>query len=82
MDLSLLQMGEPLDWSSLDPQRLASMPSDEGYGVHTLTDHRSSCRLPLAIPQVSSRDLSDAGQHSDQPWENMESAGRFLCQIG
>lgn len=49
----------------------------------TLTDHRSSCRLPLAIAQVRSRDLSDAEQHSDQPTmgEDRDSR-RFLCQIG
>lgn len=79
MDLSLLQMGNP--WTG-PPLIRSEYAVGRGYGVHTLTDHRSSCRLPLAIPQVSSRDLSDAGQHSDQPWENMESAGRFLCQIG
>lgn len=69
--------GEPLDWSSLDPQRLRVFCRTRGMECiqDTLTDHRSSCRLPLAIAQVRSRDLSDAEQHSDQPWEKMETAG-------
>ncbi|OJJ58447.1 hypothetical protein ASPSYDRAFT_44795 [Aspergillus sydowii CBS 593.65] len=68
--------GEPLDLSSLDSQRLRVFCRTSGMECIqcTLTDHRSSCRLPLAT-QVCSRDLSDAEQHSGQPWENMETAG-------